>query len=613
MLILLGRAGLSLALLLVFAFGVAAPPERCPPVSSAELRRSTQAAVDWLVRNQNPGGSWLYDYDADTDEAASLYNPVRHSGVTMGLYQAAAAGFPRAMRSADRGTTWALDRLLERDGWAAVAAQPEVDMGATALLVAGLVTRRETTGDPRYDRVLHRMGRFLVAQTEPSGAVLAEYDPERGRPVPGKYSKYYTGETYMALARLHRVFPGEGWGRVADRIGAYLATSRDDDEGHFPPIPDHWAAYGMAETVRFPERGHPPLTQDELDYARRQAELFGIQARYLGQLYGPWGRVVRPGYIPRGGWYGVIDEAFTGWWHVSGADPRMADLRAPIAERATCIAGLAIDAQSDAADAAGYRRPGRVEGAWLRDGETRMDDQQHALSGLLRTIPIAEAAERSGSDEDTDPPSEVPSALLWGAVLVLALNPPRAAFGLPRRTGGRATGAPAAFSAGAPSSRPRAGATAANVAAVGGALAAFAVCIAAALGNPVLDAVDVSQPSFRIAAGLIALAVGAVDVFRRPPSPEPALPGWRAALVPVAFPLVARPTLLVLALGAGADRSALLAAAAMVVGVAALSGLAAWYPPDGPRARALRWTARLLSVALVACGGILVIDGLLDV
>ena len=278
-------------------------------------------------------------------------------------------------------------RLLERDGWAAVAAQPEVDTGATALLVAGLVTRRETTGDRRYDDVLRKLGRFLVAQTEPSGAVLAEYDPARG-PVPGKYSKYFTGEAYMALARLHRIFPGEQWGRVADRIGAYLATSRDDKEDHFPPIPDHWAAYGMAETVKFPERGQPPLTGDELAYARRQAELFGIQARYLAQIYGPWGRVVRPGYIPRGGWYGVIDEAFTGWWLVSRADPRMADMRGAVAERATCIAGLAIDDQADArmppgtSGPTGSRAPGS---ATARPGWTTSSTRSPACSGRSRS------------------------------------------------------------------------------------------------------------------------------------------------------------------------------------------------------------------------------------
>jgi small neutral amino acid transporter SnatA (MarC family) len=586
----LGRAGLTLALFLALAFVVVAPPEHCPTVTAEDLRRSSQAAVDWFVRNQETDGAWLYLYEAENDSISAEYNEVRHAGVTMGLYQAAAAGLPGALRSADRGTEWALDRLLERDGWAALEGDGRVTTGATALLAAGLTIRREATGDERYDDVLGKLGRFLVAQTEPSGAVLASYDAARGAPVPDEYSKYYTGEAYWALGRLHRAFPGEDWDAAADRIGAYLATSRDDVEGHWPPIPDHWAAYGAAETVEFPERGRPPLTEDEADYARRQAELFGFQARWLAHYHGPWGGVVRGGYEPRGGWYGVVDEALTGWWLTAREDPRLADLRGAIAERATCVAGLAIDEQSDAEEAAGASRPGRVEGAWFTGGETRMDDQQHALAGLLRTIPIVEAGEGASS---SSPGDNAPSGWLWAAALVLALNPARAAFGVPRA--GRS---------------PR---TAAGVAAVGGAIGGLTVCAVAAAGGPLLDALDVSEPSFRIAAGLVAVLAGAADLFRRPPPPEPALAGWRAALIPVAIPLVARPALVVLALGAGADRGVLGSAGAMTVGAALLVALTAGWPTEGPRGRVLRWAGRLLGVALAACGVVLAVDGVLDV
>jgi small neutral amino acid transporter SnatA (MarC family) len=587
------RALLGLALLGAVAFTVLAPPERCPSVSAAELRRSSQATVDWFVRNQETDGTWLYLYNAEEDSTASEYNPVRHAGVTMGLYQAASAGLPGALRSADRGTEWALDRLVERDGWAALEYEGRVATGSTALLAAGLAIRREATGDPRYDDELRRLGRFLLAQAEPSGAVLAEYDPERGAPVAGEYSKYFTGEAYWALGTLHRTFPDEGWGEAADRIGAYLATSRDEVEDHWPPIPDHWAAYGQAETVEFPDRGRPPLTEDELDYARRQAGSFGFQARWLGQLFGPWGGMVRGSYEPRGGWYGVVGEALTGWWLTAQADPRLADLRDPIAERATCIAGLAVSEQSDAEDAAGAARPERVEGAWFVDGETRMDDQQHALAGLLRTIPIVEAAEESDSGSSSGPGDDAPSGWLWAAALLLALNPARAAFGVPR------------------SGRSRR--TVAGVAAAGGVIGALAVCAAAAAGEPLLDALDVSEPSFRIAAGIVAAVAGVADFFRRPPSPEPALAGWRAALVPVAFPVVARPALLVLALGAGADRDLLVSVGAMTIGVALLTGLAAAWPVEGPGGRVLRWAGRLLAAGLVACGVLLAVDGVMDV
>ena len=583
-------AGLTLALTLGAVFVAVAPPERCPSVNEDDLRRSAQASVDWFVRNQEGDGTWLYEYDAAGDSIVAGYNEVRHAGVTMGLYQAAAADLPRALRSADQGTEWALDELIEREDWSALEGPGRVTTGATALFAAGLTIRREATGDTRYDPLLRRLGNFLLGQTEPSGAVLAEYDPDSEAPVPGEYSKYYTGEAYWALARLHRAFPGEEWGEGADRIGAYLAESRDDVEGHWPPIPDHWAAYGAAETVEFPERGGDrPLTEDEVDYAREQAGLMGVGVRWVAQQFGPWGELVRGGDTPRGGGYGVMSEALTGWWLAAVADARLAGMREPTAERASCVAGLALEEQYDAEEAADYARPGRVEGAWLIDGGTRMDDQQHALAGILRTIPIVEASATSSSDADDDAPSE----LLWALVLVLALNPLRAAFAVPRA--GRT---------------PR---DAVELAVTGGAIGALVVCAFSAVADPLLDALDISDPSFRVAAGIVAGLAGAIDLFRAPPQPEPSLPGRRAALVPVAIPAVARPALLVVALGAGADQGVLVTAGAMVAGVALLAGLTATSSTEGTSGRALRWASRLLAAALVAGGAILTIDGIKDV
>ncbi|MDP9134681.1 MAG: hypothetical protein M3N56_07620, partial [Actinomycetota bacterium] len=149
--------------------------------------------------------------------------------------------------------------------------------------------------------------------------------------------------------------------------------------------------------------------------------------------------------------------------------------------------------------------------------------------------------------------------------------------------------------------------------AAGGAIGALVVCAAATAGAPLLEALDVSDPSFRIAAGIVAGLAGAIDLFRRPPPPEPALAGWRAALIPVAIPVVARPALLVVALGAGADQGVLLSAGAMATGVALLTGLAAVSPTEGPRGRVLRWTGRLLAAALVAGGVLLTVDGVMDV
>jgi small neutral amino acid transporter SnatA (MarC family) len=204
----------------------------------------------------------------------------------------------------------------------------------------------------------------------------------------------------------------------------------------------------------------------------------------------------------------------------------------------------------------------------------------------LRTVPIVEAREGSSRED-------LPPGWLWAAVLVLALNPARAAFGVPRAKRSRRS--------------------VLGVCAAGGAIGGAAVCAAAALGGPLLEALDVSEPSFRIAAGIVAGLAGAIDLFRRPPAPEPALAGWRAALIPVAIPLVARPTLLVVALGAGAEAGVLVSAGAMATGVALLTGLVAASPTEGSAGRVLRWAGRLLAALLVACGVILAVDGVLGV
>jgi small neutral amino acid transporter SnatA (MarC family) len=182
---------------------------------------------------------------------------------------------------------------------------------------------------------------------------------------------------------------------------------------------------------------------------------------------------------------------------------------------------------------------------------------------------------------------------LWAVALLLALNPARAACAIPRA--GR-------------SSRE-----VAILAAVGGAIGGLAVCAVAGVGDVVLDALDASAPAFRTAAGAVAVLAGAADLFRRPPAPEPALAGRRAALIPIAIPVVARPALLVMALGAGADRGVLVTAGAMAIGIALMTAAAARWPTDGPGGRALRWAGRAMAAGLVAAGVLLGIDGVLAV
>src|SRR5829696_8477375 len=371
-------------LLLGLTRGVVTLPERCPPATADHARAAAVEAVGWFERNQRADGHWVYRYDRDADEVNRQDHVVRQAGITLSLYQAHAAGIAGALEPADDGVDWLLGELVRHDDWAAIERGGLAPTGGTALLVAALSTRRAATDDPRFDTELEDLGRFLAAMTEPSGAVAANWDVGRERPVPAQYSKYFTGEAYFALALLATVDPGGGWDATAARIGDYL-TDRDDTEDRFPPTTDHWAAYGLAQTALGVGQ---PLDDDQSAYAERLAGLFSVEVRFESQRTGHglnYSVLRGPNVVGAG--LGTIGEGLGSLWRLSAADHGLAGDRGAISERLRCVAGMLVDRQVLASEAAESGHPGLARGAWFYKDLTQMDDQQHSLSALLLAEP----------------------------------------------------------------------------------------------------------------------------------------------------------------------------------------------------------------------------------
>jgi len=365
-------------------------PEVCPQVSAGEAVADARAAAAWMARVQEPDGSYLYEFDLDKNEQVPGYNAVRHAGVTMALYQLAAAGEASSLPAADRGLAWMRARLYEHDGWAAIRDDAGgVETGGSALLLAGLAQRRLATGDTAYDDFMRQVGRFLVVMQQDDGSFLLNYDIHAGAPDPSERSKYATGEAFWSLTLMHRAFPGEGWDVAARRTADYLSLRRDTVEGqNFPPWADQWAAYGLAEMADW------PLDDANVAYARALAERFGFLVRVESQRTDGVLSKLFHGRRSRGAGMGTWSEALDSLWRLSGADPRLADLRDEIGERAACAAGMLHERQLSAEDAADTKNPPVAEGAWFTEGLTRMDDQQHSLSGLLRSAAILDERKR---------------------------------------------------------------------------------------------------------------------------------------------------------------------------------------------------------------------------
>ena len=355
------------------------PAEVCPAVTPAQVEESIDAAVAWIVDGQDGSGRYRYGHDLTTGLDSPSYNEARHAGVTMSLDQAQSErGRPEILAAADRALELALADLFDGPGWSAWHTVGDVQAGSNGLLLAALALRREVTGESDFDAAMRGIGRFLLSQQQADGSIHTAWDPRTGTSV-ARFGPFSTGQAAWAFALLDRAFPGEGWGDAAARTIDYMAGARNATEGHLVSLPDHWAAYALADL-------HPDLLTDaRIDYARRLAGYFGVRLRFEAQRRGTglnlWVRWY-PG--PPAG-VGTAGEGLGALRRLARHDPRLADLIPGMDARLTCMAGYQYGRQVLAPGS-----PTAEYGAWFYRGYTQMDDQQHMLSALLSAWMVME-------------------------------------------------------------------------------------------------------------------------------------------------------------------------------------------------------------------------------
>jgi small neutral amino acid transporter SnatA (MarC family) len=152
----------------------------------------------------------------------------------------------------------------------------------------------------------------------------------------------------------------------------------------------------------------------------------------------------------------------------------------------------------------------------------------------------------------------------------------------------------------------------ASVAAVAVAIAWGLVLAAAAGSEFLLDLLDVSEATFRIAAGVVLGLAGArwllVGVSRTDVDTPPST--WRRVGVPLLIPALITPQLAMVAISIGADDGVLVAA-----GTSALALLLAWLAMTLRKRRRLGWVvgARFVGALGIAVAFSLVVDGVKSV
>lgn len=151
----------------------------------------------------------------------------------------------------------------------------------------------------------------------------------------------------------------------------------------------------------------------------------------------------------------------------------------------------------------------------------------------------------------------------------------------------------------------------AAVVGLGSLVALGVIALMAAVADPLLDALRITDEMWRIAAGLVVIVAGLRYVAAPSTSEEPRLGGYFAALVPITFPLLVTPEIVMLAVAFSVSEST--SRTTVGFGIAlVLFNLVALIPRGtkrGPWLAGARFHGALLTIMGVA----IVIEGIREV
>jgi hypothetical protein len=349
-----------------------------------------RAGADYLARQTDAQGKFVYLYDPTADAALKGYGSLRHAGTIYALSEAYGEMHdPAWSDAAARAIQWLLPKIKETpDGsWLADNMDEEQQkVGGGGLALIALAAYQSATGDTKNVETMRALARYMLHAQYPDGhfrdnADVMREDPQgQGAKKLKKEVFYFTGEALLGLVRLYAIDPQPQWLEAARKGADWVIDVRDSHADLKQQIHDHWMSYALHDLYvatkepRYAEHAYK-IARSILAGERRPGDLKGAsELDYVGTFY-DMGETT-PTSTRLEALASDIQLA-----RAKGDDETW--LRAPAMELACLMRGAQID------DASVYfaRNPARAMGGVresLVNFDVRIDYDQHAMSGWLR-------------------------------------------------------------------------------------------------------------------------------------------------------------------------------------------------------------------------------------
>ncbi len=201
--------------------------------SPDEIKNIALDGIEWIYRNQQDNGKFLYYYDSKEDnykdhehptrkENNLYYNDLRHCGTITALIRAyQLTGDKKYLESSKKSIYYIIsitkEHKVDNQDCAYVFINKKSKLGGTGLITAAIMKYRTETGDKSYDEILKKYIRHLLSRISESGEMYGYYihpNIQNGQPLINLtdderrqlFSFYYPGEALLGLALFANYF-----------------------------------------------------------------------------------------------------------------------------------------------------------------------------------------------------------------------------------------------------------------------------------------------------------------------------------------------------------------------------------------------------------------------
>lgn len=201
--------------------------------SPEEIKNQALAGADWIIKNKQENGKFLYYYDAKEDnykdhehpnapEDNLYYNDLRHCGGIVTLIRAyQLTKDTKYLDAAKEGinfiTTITKEHTVDGEIAAYAFYNKKAKLGGTGMILIAMMKYRNETGDKSYDDYIKKYTRHILSRIYKTGEMLGYYiNPKyhNGEPLidmtdeerRNTFSFYYPGEALLGLALFANYF-----------------------------------------------------------------------------------------------------------------------------------------------------------------------------------------------------------------------------------------------------------------------------------------------------------------------------------------------------------------------------------------------------------------------